>query len=239
MGKSFIKIKNIYKKYNSDIILNDISLDFYLWKITWLIWPSWSWKTTLLKCISQLENQDKWEITINWNKYPSNNQSWIICPFLDIGIVFQNWYLWPHLTNKNNILASFNKPLSDDESNYLDLLVDILGVRDILNHYPNTSSWWQRQRIAIIRTLMKKPKFLLLDEPTASLDRLSIQMVSDLLLSLKNKWIGILLITHNISLVRKIADDFVFLEKGKVLEKWEVSNLLNPVSSELKEFLTS
>ena len=229
--------KDIYKKINGTDILKDINIKVECSKISCLIGPSGSGKSTIISCLSLLTNPSKGIVLVDGKEYSFNNDG--ICykdfPYPLVTVVFQGLFLFPHLTNEKNILLPLmEKKITLDN---FDLLIEILNIKDILKKYPNECSGGERQRVALARQILLKPKYLLLDEVTSALDLETVNTVASILIDLKNNGTGILLATHMLNLAKNIGDDFYFIDKGELVEYGNVSQLSNPLTDRLKKFI--
>ncbi len=234
---NMIAAYNINKSYNGKKIIKDVSLELNNEEISVLFGPSGSGKTTLCRNLTLLEYPDSGNITIDNISYifPSNN-SIIEKPYPKINMVFQQLFLWPHLTNEQNIkivVSNYNKEKKD---RFL-YLTELLKIDDILKLYPNESSVGQKQRVAIARVLMLKPEFIFFDEITSALDIVQTNNIINLLFKLKSEGIGILIITHSIYFMEKIADRLLFIADGVLVEKGNNNILKQPKTETLKQFL--
>ncbi|MEZ5052880.1 MAG: ATP-binding cassette domain-containing protein [Chitinophagales bacterium] len=232
-----IKAKNIYKSIGQNQILQDISLELSKGVINILFGPSGSGKTTLCRSLSLLDNPDKGELEIFENNYSfPNNLKKQVLPYPQIGFVYQQLFLWPHLTNKQNILLALGKK-ADEHINQFKELNQLLEIENVIDRYPNEISIGQKQRVAIARALILNPSFVFLDEITSALDIVQTKQIGNILLDLKAKGIGVLMITHNIEYFKEIADNFIFLSNGNIKEQGTKSIFTNPKSVELNKFL--
>lgn len=232
-----IKAKNLYKSIGNLEILKDITLELKQGEINILFGPSGSGKTTLCRNLSLLDYPDKGEIEIFGHKYlfPQNN---IIkdLPYPKVSFVYQQLFLWPHLKNKQNILLALGKE-ANDYKYQLEELVEFLEIKEILNQYPNESSIGQKQRVAIARALILNPEFIFFDEITSALDIVQTKNILQLIKKLRDNGIGILLVTHNLEIFKNNSDNFIFLNKGKIVERGSRAMFVNPSTLELKLFL--
>ena len=229
--------KNIYKKINEIEILKDINIKVEPSKITCLIGPSGSGKSTALSCLSLLTNPSKGVVSVDGQFFSFDNgiSSYKTFPYPLVTVVFQGLFLFPHLTNLANILL----PLKEQNrtSPDFDSLIDKLNIRDVLNKFPNECSGGEKQRVALARQILLEPKYLLLDEVTSALDLETVNIVANILIELKNKGTGILLVTHMINLAKTISDDFYFLDKGLMIESGNIELLKKPQTERLNKFL--
>ncbi|MDI9338414.1 MAG: ATP-binding cassette domain-containing protein [Alphaproteobacteria bacterium] len=222
-----LQAKNVFKTIKGNEILKDINLQIEPGKITCLIGPSGSGKSTILNCLSLLSNPTKGTVSIddtiytfNENTKPNNNFS--IYP--KITVVFQSLFLFPHLTNQENILLPLNEQKLMLPNEYDDLISQ-LKIKHILNKFPEQCSGGERQRVALLRQILLKPKYLLLDEVTSALDLETVSIIADILIKLKKRNTGILLITHMINFAIAVSDNFYFLDKGEIIENGEIDKI--------------
>lgn len=229
--------KNIYKNINGVDVLKDLNIIIEPSKITCLIGPSGSGKSTAISCLSLLSYPSKGVVNLEGVEYSFENgkNPTFKFPYPYVTVVFQSLFLFPNLTNEENILL----PLKDlkKSTDYFDDLIDNLNIRAILKKYPNECSGGEKQRVAIARQVLLEPKYLLLDEVTSALDLETVNNVANILIDLKNKGTGILLATHMINLAKSISDDFYFIDKGVIIEKGNIEMLNNPGTERLNKFL--
>jgi ABC-type polar amino acid transport system ATPase subunit len=237
-----IKCSNLYKSYSHFPVLKDINLSLSEGEIVVITGPSGSGKTTLLKCLSLLENPDKGTVDIDGEiiaHFPADIKRVYKKQFPNTGVVFQSHYLWPHLTNAENITLAFNHKLDAERQLYYGELIDRFKVNDFIYKYPNQSSLGQRQRIALIRTLIQKPRYLFLDEITSSLDIEQASILLKFLEELRDEGVGIFLITHFLLFAQKAANQVVFIEDGSIIEAGNKSILHDPQTERLQVFINS
>ncbi len=247
-----LKVLNLKKSYNDNLVLKDISFSVKDSKILTIIGDSGCGKSTLLKTLNFIEKKNDGIILLDKESEATTNFR------LNFGLVFQNFNLFPSLNVLDNILVplkskikreikeckvkffnrkeEFNKKMKSSEE-YLNYLIDKLNIRAILKSYPNNISGGQAQRVAIARSLIINPYVLCLDEPTSALDPKLVNEVADLILSLKDLGKIIIVVTHDIKLAKKISDDVIFMKDGTIVEAGDVSILDSPLSTELKDFL--
>ena len=175
--------------------------------------PSGSGKTTLLRTLAMLDAPDQGQITIN-NRQTAR-PSTLENPYPTITVVYQQLFLWPHLTNRQNItLAVQNTDFQDK----LDELIEFLEMENFIDNYPNQSSVGQKQRVAIARALILNPEYIFFDEITSALDSKQMQSVIQILNNLKSKNIGIFLITHHDQVAQQVADEVLHLDHINQIE---------------------
>ena len=207
---SIISLKNITKKFNNNTILNNISLDFQKAKITCLLGNSGSGKSTILRLIAGLEKPNSGEIYIS-NQLVTKNSKIIIPPHKrEIGFIFQDLALWSHLSVYENI--AFGLQIQKDKnikSKVLEIL-DFFGIAKYQNSYPNQLSGGQQQLIAIARSLVLKPKILLMDEPLSNLDIHLKEKMRKEIKKLRDKFdITIIYVTHDHIEASYLGDEII------------------------------
>lgn len=241
-----LQAKNISKSYAKQEVLRNVSLNIRPGQITALIGHSGAGKTTLLKALSLVEPPDKGKIILEDDVYefPSSenaDQNNFPKPWPLVTVVFQKLFLWPHLTLRENILLParnvWQADAQDQLLQQLDKLARHFETRDFLDRFPNEVSLGQCQRVAIMRAVLLKAKYILMDEITSALDVQQISRIIEHLPKLKEQNIGLLLVTHLIHFAGRIADQVIFLEKGKIVEKGGAFILKKPQTKNLKNFL--
>ena len=216
-----IKISHLTKSYNETRVLDDISLNIDRNEVVSIIGYSGSGKSTLLNCIAGLDSYDSGAITTDIIQEKG---------YGGIGMVFNSGNLFPHLTVLQNLVLAPIKVLGLSPEQAKEEAIRILervGIWSVRNANPESLSSGQRQRAAIARSLMMKPKILLLDEPTSSLDPASTSEVFKVLSNLKNNDMTIVIVTHSIDLARSISDRIVFMSNGKICEQGTPSEIIN------------
>jgi len=237
-----LNFSDIKKSYGKTEIIKGVSGEIHQGEITALIGPSGSGKSTLIRLLSLLENPDSGKIEYDNGLLDFSNKK-ITIPsdyWPNVTVVFQQLYLWPHLTMMDNILLPHKNNSSDEKwfKEKLDYLINFFELNEYLGRYPNQLSIGQRQRIAIIRAIMLNPKYILFDEVTASLDIEHIQKVKEVLLKEKAEGKGIIIATHLIGFAKAISDNIWFLEKGKFIEQGTKEILNKPKTERFSKFLS-
>lgn len=232
-----IKAFNIYKQLGKKQVLNNITLDIDDSKINVLFGPSGCGKTTLFRNLVLLDSPDSGKVEIFSNEFTfPTKKKYRNVPYPKINFVFQQLFLYPHLTNRANILLPFHKDNQVDIELF-DFYTEFFSIESILDNYPNESSLGEKQRVAITRALILKPKFIFLDEITSALDIVQSNKIIELLKLLKDKNIGVFLITHNLEIIKQVADNLYFMEYGKIVESGKIEILSSPKSESLRKFL--
>lgn len=235
-----IQIKNLHKNFGDLVVLNGINLDFKDGEVVSILGPSGSGKSTLIRCINRLEVPDAGEIYIN-DELVTNNAKQLRKIRQHVGMVFQHFNLFPRMTVLKNMMFSpvheKKEKKSDVEKRSRELLKRV-GLLDKADVYPGKLSGGQKQRVAIARTLAMEPDIILLDEPTSALDPEMIKEVLDVIKSLAETGITMILVTHEMSFAREVSDRILFLDEGHVVEDTTPEKFFtDPTSKRAKEFL--
>lgn len=234
-----IKLEKVKKNFGTLNVLDDISFHVKNGEIVAIIGPSGCGKTTLLKCINGLEKIKSGEIIIEGENIAQNKFN-LRKLRQKVGIVFQQFNLFPHMTVKQNITLApikVRKMKKADAEKLAQNLLEKVGLADKIDSYPHELSGGQAQRVAIARTLAMEPSVILFDEPTSALDPFMKGEVLDVIKSLKNDNIAIIIVTHEIKFAREIADRFIFLKDGLILEDDNPENVINNAKNEfVQEF---
>ena len=235
-----LELKSLRKSFPDNLVLDDVSINFPAQSATVIIGASGSGKSTLMRCMNLLEELNDGQILLSGTDISAYGID------LDsvrgqIGSVFQAFNLFPHLTVVENITLAprlvHGKSKADAEKSARELLARF-GLSEKADEYPNLLSGGQQQRVAIIRAIATNPKLLLLDEVTSALDPVLIAEVLSLIAELKRDGMTMVIATHEMGFAKKIADNVVFLHKGKVHESGTPTEIFDsPKSQELKDFL--
>lgn len=212
----YISVRDLHKSYGQDEILKGIDLDINQGEVVSIIGASGGGKSTFLRCLIDLETIDKGEITL-----PEKNK---------MGMVFQSFNLFPHMTAAQNIMESLvvvDKMDKKEARKIAENLLEKVGLKEKADVYPKTLSGGQKQRVAIARALARNPEVLLFDEPTSALDPEMVNEVLNVIESLReeNKNITMIIVSHEMNFVNKVSDRIFVFEKGKV--KDIIKNLEN------------
>ena len=244
-NEKIVEVKSLKKQYGDNIILKDINLYINRGEVVSLIGPSGSGKSTILRCIVDLESITSGEILIEGNNLADKNVDKKIKKemLLKTGMVFQTFNLFPHLSVRNNIVKTLKlvKKIDTSEAETIaKKMLDLVGLSDKMNSFPNELSGGQKQRVAIARALALQPDILLFDEPTSALDPELVKEVLDIIRKLKEQKITMLIVSHEMNFVREISDRVVVMEKGKILETGTSQQIFeNPSSQRVKKFLST
>ncbi len=237
-----IKLENVSKYYKNLCVLKNINAEIKKGNIIALIGPSGCGKSTFIKCINGLIPVTSGKIFIDEVEITSKETDLNIIRS-EVGIVFQQFNLFPHLTVKQNItLAPIKvKNLSSNEAEILAMtLLEKVGLLHKIDKYPEELSGGQAQRVAIARSLAMQPKVMLFDEPTSALDPQMTLDVLDTIKDLAKEGMTMVVVTHEMSFAREIADRIIFLANNKIIEDGTPSKVFdNPENNATKEFIKS
>ena len=201
---------NISKSFGNKQVLDKVNIEIEQGKAVVIMGPSGSGKTTLLRSLALLDEPDSGTVVIDDIKFVFPNNKDLKKPYPKVTVVYQQLFLWPHLTNRENII------LAVENTNYvkkLDGLIDYLGITKFIDNYPNQSSVGQKQRVAIARALILNPEYIFFDEITSALDTKQVEAIIKIINNLKNKNIGIFFITHHNHVAEKIGDKIIHLDE--------------------------
>lgn len=234
-----ISAKNLKKHYGQLEVLKDISVDVTEGEVLCIIGPSGSGKSTLLRCLNGLEEIQSGSINILGQELVNNKN--INKLREEIGMVFQSFNLFPHLTVlENMLLAPLElKKMSKEEATEKALsLLDKVGLKDKKDVYPNTLSGGQKQRVAIARALEMNPKIMLFDEPTSALDPEMVGEVLKVMKDLAQEGMTMVIVTHEMNFAKDVSDRVIFMDQGYILEEGPPEEIFTaPTSDRCKEFL--
>ncbi len=244
-----IEIKNLYKSFGGDEVLKDIRLNVKRGQVLGIIGPSGSGKSTLLRCINNLELPTKGTIHIN-GKLAYQDESGKVFSETEIsitrtkvGMVFQHFNLFPHMTVLENVYAGPKFVLGQDEKEYRSEALAILesvGLAEKRDQYPEQLSGGQQQRVGIARALAMKPDVILFDEVTSALDPELVGEVLGVLRKLAEAGMTMLIVTHEMGFVRQVADRVIFMDEGRIVEENNPAEFFdNPQNERTKSFLSS
>ena len=240
MDSDIIKIEKIKKSFNDVLVLNEVSLRIKKSNVVVICGPSGCGKSTLLRCLNGLERINSGNIFVdNKSILEKKNLRQIR---LELGMVFQQFNLFPHKTVLENIILSpiINLGIKREEAE--DLGRTLLKRVDILekeNEYPSSLSGGQQQRVAIARGLAMKPKIMMFDEPTSSLDPEMIKEVLDVMIELAHEGMTMIVVSHEMGFAKEVADKIVMMDEGAIIEENEPEEFFrNPKKDRTKIFLS-
>ena len=231
-----ISIKKISKKYNNKYVFRNISFDINDNEKLLIIGPSGCGKTTLIRCLNGLNKIDSGNIFLNGVKISNIDD---VALKSKVGMVFQNYNLFPHLSVRENVSLAAKLLKMGNDREIDDLVKRLLSEVNIINKidsYPSKLSGGEKQRVAIARTLATKPEIILLDEPTSALDPATINDFISLLNEL-SKTTTIVVVSHEMDLIKSFADKVLFLKDGSILEYGTPDDILNSKNPIVREFL--
>ncbi len=234
-----LKVENISKSFGKLKVLKNISLEVNKGDRVVIIGPSGSGKSTFLRCINYLAKPDSGKIYLDNHELNDNN---IFLYRQKIGMVFQNFNLFNNLTVVDNIILAPIKlgiyREKEAQKKAMEYLKRI-GLADKALVYPSSLSGGQKQRVAIVRTLMMKPEMILFDEPTSALDPEMVKEVQDLMIELADEGMTMIVVTHEVSFVKKVATKIVFMDDGKIILTGTYDEMVKSDNETVKLFLSN
>jgi polar amino acid transport system ATP-binding protein len=246
-----IRLENVYKNFGSLEVLKGINLSVEKGEVVCIIGPSGSGKSTLLRSLNHLEKITSGRIFIKDELIydrkddkdmlkPSQHRISEVCS--EIGMVFQRFNLFPHMTVLENIMLAprvVKKIHQDNAREYAIQLLEKVGLSDKADVYPSKLSGGQQQRVAIARALATKPEIMLFDEPTSALDPELVSEVLEVMSSLALEGMTMLVVTHEMGFAKEVANRVIFMDNGEIIEENTPENLFNnPVKDRTKAFLS-
>ncbi len=248
-----LEIRNLHKRYGDLEVLKGISLTARDGDVISILGSSGSGKSTFLRCINLLENPHEGEILVAGEqlKLKRDKQGDLVAADgkqlnrirSELGFVFQNFNLWPHMTILDNTIEAPRRVLGQSKAEATEVAEALLakvGIADKRHVYPNQLSGGQQQRAAIARTLAMQPKVILFDEPTSALDPEMVQEVLAVIRSLAEEGRTMLLVTHEMNFAKQVSSEVVFLHQGLVEEQGTPEQVFdNPQSARCKQFMSS
>lgn len=236
-----IELDNIHKYFGSLHVLKGVNLTVKSGEKVVIIGPSGSGKSTLIRCINLLEQPTEGKVTVDGVAL-NTPQAPVAQMRQSIGMVFQQFNLYPHKTVLENLTLAPTKlkgvSLQEARNSGLAYL-ERVGLKDKANVYPAQLSGGQQQRVAIARALNMHPKIMLFDEPTSALDPEMIQEVLDVMVGLAGEGITMVVVTHEMGFARKVADRVIFMDEGRILEEGPPEHFfINPTHERTKLFLS-
>jgi polar amino acid transport system ATP-binding protein len=245
-----IKLENVYKNFGKLEVLKNINLSVGRGEVVCIIGPSGSGKSTLLRSLNHLERITSGRIYIknelleervmgnDIKKISHNRVSQIIS---EIGMVFQGFNLFPHMTVLENITLApikVKKTSKKEAESYGLMLLEKVGLTDKKDEYPSKLSGGQQQRVAIARALAMKPEIILFDEPTSALDPEIVWEVLEVMKALVNEGMTMIIVTHEMGFAKEAADRVIFMDNGEIIEENIPKHIFeNPTQSRTKAFL--
>jgi len=239
--KPMIEMRDVHKWYGEFHVLKGISLQVNRGERVVVCGPSGSGKSTMIRCINRLEEHQKGQIVVDGIELTSNVKN-IEAIRREVGMVFQQFNLFPHLTVLENLtLAPIwvrKQPKREAEETAMSLL-ERVRIPEQARKYPGQLSGGQQQRVAIARSLCMKPQVMLFDEPTSALDPEMIKEVLDVMIELARGGITMICVTHEMGFARSVADRVIFMDQGQIVEKNTPAEFFShPKSERTKDFLS-
>jgi polar amino acid transport system ATP-binding protein len=219
-GEILLEVKQLQKSFGDRMVLDGIELQVGKGEVIVILGPSGCGKSTFLRCLNGLESVQGGSIQYREQNLAETNVNWREVR-QHIGMVFQNYELFPHMTVIDNILLGPLKVQKREPKEALEQaeqLLDRVGLLDRKNDYPRQLSGGQKQRIAIVRALCMNPEIMLFDEVTASLDPEMVREVLDVILGLAQQGMTMIIVTHEMGFAKSVGDRIVFMDQGKICE---------------------
>lgn len=234
-----IKLENVHKSFGKNEVLKGINLHIKQGQVVVIIGPSGSGKSTVLRTMNYLEEPTSGKVIVDGMDLSDKNK--LNKVRAEVGMVFQNFNLFPHMTVMDNLTLAqtkVRKTSADEAKKIGQALLDRVGLGDKANAYPDSLSGGQKQRVAIARALAMKPKVMLFDEPTSALDPEMVSEVLDVMKSLAEDGMTMVIVTHEMGFAKKVADRVLFVDGGLILEDDTPERVFDsPTNERTKSFL--
>ena len=240
-----IAVHNLSKSFGNNVVLEDIHFNISAGETTVLLGSSGAGKSTLLRILNLLETPDNGEMVVAGMEFSFDNKlnkkdiTRITRLRRKVGMVFQQYHLWPHMTVLENLIEApvlQGMPKSEAIGKAKELL-ERMGLTDKIKAWPLSLSGGQQQRVAIARALMLSPEVLLFDEPTAALDPAITNQVVEIINELRESGITVVVVTHEVGFARKIASRVIYLENGRIVEDGSAGRFINPETDAFRSYL--
>ena len=243
MAKELLTVEHLVKRYGDKTVLDDLSLTVREGEVLVIVGPSGCGKSTLLRCINALEPIQGGTVRLDGEDIAGQPKKKLAALRQKIGMVFQSYELFPHLTVLDNIALAptkVQKRERDEVQREALELLERVGLADRAKDYPRQLSGGQKQRVAIVRALVMHPEVLLFDEVTAALDPEMVREVLDVLLDLARQGRTMLIVTHEMQFARAVADRVIFLDGGKLVEEADPNTFFDhPRTERAQKFLNT
>ena len=234
-----ISIKGLCKAFGDNLVLKGIDLEVADKEVVVIIGPSGSGKSTLLRSINYLDVPSKGKISIDGKELSSADINRVRA---EVGMVFQRFNLFPHMTVLDNITLAprkVRKTAREEAEKDARMLLEKVGLADKAEAYPEQLSGGQQQRVAIARALAMKPRLMLFDEPTSALDPEMVKAVLDVMRSLANEGMTMVIVTHEMGFAREVGDRLLFVDDGRIIEQGKPKEVFeHPKEERTKNFLS-
>lgn len=235
-----IRLENVHKTFGKNEVLKGINLHIEQGQVVVIIGPSGSGKSTVLRTMNYLEEPTSGKVIVDGMDLADKTKLNEVRA--EVGMVFQNFNLFPHMTVMENLTLAQKKvrKLSDEDAKKVgQVLLDRVGLADKANAYPDSLSGGQKQRVAIARALAMKPKVMLFDEPTSALDPEMVREVLDVMKSLAYEGMTMVIVTHEMNFAKEVADRVLFVDGGLILEDDTPKHVFeSPTNDRTKLFLS-
>ena len=241
MSSSIINIENVNKWFGDFQVLKDINLELQPKQKIVVCGPSGSGKSTLIRCINRLEEHQEGKIIVDGTELSENTKN-IEQIRAEVGMVFQQFNLFPHLSILDNCTLApiWVKKMPKKQAEELAMQqLEQVQIADQAHKFPGQLSGGQQQRSAIARALCMQPKIMLFDEPTSALDPEMIKEVLDAMVNLAKGGMTMIVVTHEMGFAKEVADEVIFMDEGMIVEKNTTKEFFaNPKSDRTKLFLS-
>ena len=235
-----IELKDVRKSFGKNEVLKGINLQIDKGEVVVIIGPSGSGKSTVLRTMNYLEEPTSGHVIVDGMDLSDKNK--LNAVRTEVGMVFQNFNLFPHMTVLDNIMIAPVNVRKTDKKEAQDIAMKLLervGLADKAQMYPDSLSGGQKQRVAIARALAMKPKVMLFDEPTSALDPEMVREVLDVMKSLADEGMTMVIVTHEMGFAKEVADRVLFVDGGQILEDGTPAQVFDaPSSDRTKLFLS-
>ena len=239
-----VKMQGLNKYFGDLHVLKDIDLSVEKGEVVVIIGASGSGKSTLIRCVNGLESYESGQLEVDGQQLApkGKSQKGLATIRKEVGMVFQQFNLFPHLTVKRNVMLApvkVKETSSDEAANQADKLLDRVGIGDQADKYPSQLSGGQQQRVAIARALAMEPRLMLFDEPTSALDPEMIGEVLDVMRELAREGMTMMVVTHEMGFAREVADRVIYIHEGQIVEEGKPEAVFdNPQNERTQSFLS-
>ena len=239
---AIVSIRDLHKNFGSFAALAGINLEITEGEVVCIVGPSGSGKSTLIRCINLLEKyDDPGQVLVDGIRVEKGRG--LAAVRAEVGMVFQSFNLFPHMTVRDNIMLAPMRVRNESEADAISRATDLLrkvGIEEQADKYPAQLSGGQQQRVAIARALAMKPRVMLFDEPTSSLDPEMVGEVLDVMKNLAESGVTMIVVTHEMGFARVVADRVIFMDAGQIIESGTPSEIFdNPQEDRTREFLNA